>query len=88
MTIFDAERATSTNALLFAMSRFGHGIAMRFRELKARHDTRKALGGVSEKHLRDIGLTRFDIRSNGELPLAKDAGEELGKIARARAGNW
>lgn len=43
---------------------------------------------LSEKHLRDIGLTRNDVSSIARLPLPFNAAHDLSRTARSRAGNW
>ena len=46
------------------------------------------IGHLSERHLRDIGLTRNDVSSIARLPLPFSAAHDFSETARSRAGNW
>lgn len=43
---------------------------------------------LSDKHLRDIGLTRNDIHSIAHTPLPSNGALALSEIRKSRAGNW
>lgn len=66
-------------------------VAYVVRLLVEAHDRRamkSALGGLSDRHLRDIGLTENDVTSAVSSPLAEDAAAELELKARQRSANW
>ncbi len=43
------------------------------------------LGGLDDRELADIGLSRQDLRDAGALPLASDPSDHLNRRARERA---
>lgn len=88
MTILDSEHSFPTNAQPSILARLSRRIVILLNEHKSRYEARKSLANISEKDLRDVGLTRFDIESSSKLPLSQDAAEELRKIVNTRAGNW
>lgn len=88
MTIFDNNHSFPTNAQPSILTRLSARIVPLLGECKNRYKARKSLSNISEKDLRDIGLTRFDIESSSKLPLSRDAAAELNNIANTRAGNW
>jgi uncharacterized protein YjiS (DUF1127 family) len=47
-----------------------------------------SLEKLSDKHLRDIGLTRNDVSSIARMPLPSNGALELSNICKSRAGNW
>ncbi len=57
-------------------------------ELRDRKEISKALGKLSPKEMRDIGLIQNDVESACSNRLSKDASTELLRTARLRSGNW
>lgn len=43
---------------------------------------------LSDRHLRDIGLTRGDVEALHGLPLGRDVSTHLALRSGSRAGNW
>ena len=43
---------------------------------------------LSERTLRDVGLTRNDIDMTRHMPLVVDAHKELHCVSKSRAQNW
>ena len=52
-----------------------------------RQAMKSGLGRLSERQLRDIGLTRHDVSVLASA-LPSNGGLELTAIAKSRAGNW
>jgi len=49
---------------------------------------KRSLGRLSDRHLRDIGLTRGDIDAALYEPFSADVSERLARIARMQSENW
>lgn len=88
MTIFDIEQSFRSDRHHSRLSRLGQHILMRLAELQNRRKLCGSLARLSEKDLRDISLTRHDVQASCNLPLDRDAADELCKTAKTRAGNW
>ena len=86
---FISQTTPLTTVFIGSLSaRWVTGVAAFLRSVVARQQTRVSLGGLSEKELRDIGLTRHDaFPLGGGLPLAGRA-PDLAELRRTRAGNW
>ena len=77
----------ATRVTLLAYRLTGIVVAMA-REALARQAMKASLGKLSEKHLRDIGLTRNDLSVTAHVNLPSSGALELVKAARSRSGNW
>ena len=53
-----------------------------------RAQLKRSLGSLSEKHLRDVGLTRADVLSAVETPISMDALRQLAETRAAQSDNW
>ena len=47
-----------------------------------------SLDMLSDRHLRDIGLTRHDVAALGGATLPSAGGTDLMNIRHGRSGNW
>ena len=81
MTIYDIAHSVAANAKPSILARLSGRVVPLLEEWRNRYEARKSLSNISEKDLRDIGLTRFDIESTSNQPLSRDAAEELKNIA-------
>jgi len=70
------------------LRRLSAGCRAMFEEMRARNATRRTLGRISDRQLRDAGLIRNDIEAASHHPLSQPFGAELRAIARGRIGNW
>lgn len=57
-------------------------------QLASRWEVHQQMGKLSERHLRDIGLTPNDLQSISTMPLSVDAATELSVQARGQSRNW
>ena len=62
--------------------------AVMVRKFIDRRAIKAGLVQLSEKHLRDIGLTQNDVSSIARTPLPSNGALELSSICKSRAGNW
>ena len=69
-------RTASGNAL----AHLGTALDKRIREARARRQMRKMLN-LDDHMLRDLGLTRGDIRTATRMPMSVDAATELHRIS-------
>lgn len=53
-----------------------------------RQKMKVSLENLSDKYLRDIGLTRNDVSSIAHMPLSSSGALELSNIGKSRTGNW
>ncbi|WP_298914082.1 hypothetical protein [uncultured Roseobacter sp.] len=53
-----------------------------------RQNMKASLEKLSDKHLRDIGLTRNDLSAISHTPLPSNGALELSNTSKSRAGNW
>ena len=58
------------------------------RNLINRQTMKRSLEKLSDKHLRDIGLTRNDVASINRAPMLSNGTPELSNTRKAQAGNW
>lgn len=62
-----------------------------FRWLSAladRHRARQSLGQLGEAHLKDVGLTRYDVEISLRAGSSQDFSDRLARKAGCRSGNW
>lgn len=57
-------------------------------EWRARRNMMHSLGRLSDLHLRDIGLTDFDVRAACADSFDRSASRALKGAAHNRIGNW
>lgn len=57
-------------------------------QIVSRWEIHQQMGKVSERHLRDIGLTPNDLHSVSTMPLSVDAATELSVQALGQSRNW
>ena len=88
MTIFEITHSIRSDSHQSRLSRLGQYIPIWLSELQNRRKIRSSIAKLSEKDLRDISLTRHDVQASCDLPLSRNAADELCKIAKTRAGNW
>jgi hypothetical protein len=60
----------------------------RLAEAARRQKIRRVYGGMSLALLHDIGLTSDDLLTALALPLDRDAGAELARLAAVEADRW
>ncbi|MGS4982588.1 DUF1127 domain-containing protein [Pseudosulfitobacter pseudonitzschiae] len=57
-------------------------------EFVNRHRMRASVGSLSDRELRDIGLTHGDVSRSLDAPISVDASEVMQNSRRNRARNW
>ena len=57
-------------------------------QIVSRWEIHQQMGKVSERHLRDIGLTPNDLHAISTMPLSVDAATELSVQALGQSRNW
>ena len=57
-------------------------------QIISRWEIHQQMGNLSERHLRDIGLTQNDLQSVSTTPLSVDASKELSVRALNQSRNW
>ncbi len=88
MTFIVDKASSSTHSRRWRFPRlllFTSGLMLEFVN---RQRLKAAVGKLSARELRDIGLTENDVSSVGHSSLQSSASELLDKVRRSRAGNW
>ena len=57
-------------------------------EWRARREIERSLGRLSNSHLRDVGLTEFDVQAACADSFDRSASRALMSVAQKRSGNW
>lgn len=88
MAILDTNKFASTSALRTAPT-VALGMVVRvFKEIADRAALRNELSGLSERDLRDIGMTDTDRASLENLPLNTDSATKLSVTRARQMKNW
>lgn len=88
MAFISSRTAYSHNTGNRSLADLAAGVRQMLREATQRRKITASIANLSDKHLRDIGLTRNDVSSIARLPLPFSAAQDLSATARSRAGNW
>ncbi|RAZ91777.1 hypothetical protein DPM33_04595 [Mesorhizobium hawassense] len=57
-------------------------------EWRTRREIERSLGRLSNFHLRDVGLTKFDVEAACADSFDRSASRALMSVAQKRTGNW
>ncbi|RAZ81996.1 hypothetical protein DPM33_35340 [Mesorhizobium hawassense] len=57
-------------------------------ERRTRREIERSLGRLSNFHLRDVGLTKFDVEAACADGFDRSASRALMSVAQKRLGNW
>ncbi len=88
MTYISQSLPLQQNSWAPFLLQLGAGVRSLFNEIDSHRRMKASLVDLSAKDLRDIGLTRNDVTSIGDLPLPSSGALELVQTAGSRAGNW
>lgn len=88
MTYVATQKTSTSAASPIAIPNLLKRAALRMVEYTHRQRFWRDTENLSERRLRDVGLTRDDIDMTRHMSLAADADKELQRISKSRARNW
>ncbi|WP_299304528.1 hypothetical protein [uncultured Litoreibacter sp.] len=88
MTFISQTAPLDLTGMTETFSRLIQAPASMVRTFFDRRVMKASLEQLSDKHVRDIGLTRNEISSIAHTPLPSHGALELSCICKSRAGSW
>jgi len=86
---FTSQNAPMTQApMTLPLSGLVEAATIALRKFIERRSVNESLEKLSDKNLRDIGLTLDDVSTIAHMPLPSNGALELSKIRKSRSGNW